>query len=459
MEPTTATILNPNPGIFVIIILLGFASLFLPRKYSLFPLFIVATYVTLGQYVVIATANFTMLRILVVFTFARAAFRTDYRSFALNSLDKAMIAWTLSTIVTYTLLWQTGHAFVNRVGLCFDTVGVYFVCRLYIHDIDDVTRIFSLCAALVVPLAGAMLYEYSTGHNLFAFLGGVPEISEIRNGRVRCQGSFHHPILMGTFGATMLPLVLSLWWQKGVSKTLTVLGTLACLVIVACSGSSGALMAALYGVAGLLIWFLRDSMRMVRWGIVLAIVILQLVMKSPFWYVLARLSSVTGGTGWHRAYLIDQAIRYFNEWWLVGTKVTSHWMPTGLLIDPTKADITNQYLVQGVNGGLVTMIIFIAIIVLGFKYVGQTVRMIGNEDFPNGILIWSMGAALFAHSVSFISVSYFDQIQVFWFFLMAAISISYDFVAEYSAQGVVTADADLQAMPPDTSVRLTGKAS
>jgi hypothetical protein len=42
---------------------------------------------------------------------------------------------------------------------------------------------------------------------------------------------------------------------------------------------------------------------------------------------------------------------------------------------------------------------------------------------------------------------------------MAAISISYDFVAEYSAQGIVTADADLQALPPDTNVRLTGKAS
>jgi hypothetical protein len=182
-------------------------------------------------------------------------------------------------------------------------------------------------------------------------------------------------------------------------------------------------------------------------------------MKSPFWYILARLSSLTGGTGWHRAYLIDQAIRYVNEWWLVGTKVTSHWMPTGLLIDPTKADITNQYLVQGVNGGLITMIIFIVIIVLGFKMVGRTVRIIGNEDFPVGILVWSMGAALFAHSVSFISVSYFDQIQVFWFFLMAAISISADFVAEYSPFRIMAPNATVQTLTQDTNVRLTGKTS
>jgi hypothetical protein len=447
MEPSNPAILNPNPGIFVVIILMGIASIFLPRKYALFPLFLVAAYVTLGQYVVIAGANFTMLRILVVFAFARALIRSDYGSFSPNGLDKAMIAWSVSTIVTYTLLWQEGHAFVNRMGLCFDTVGVYFACRLYILDIDDVSRIFSLCAVLVVPLAVAMLYEYFTGRNLFAVLGGVPALSEIRNGRVRCQGSFRHPILMGTFGATMLPLILSLWWQRGVSKTLVVAGAFSCCIIVACSGSSGAFMATLYGVAGLLFWFLRDNMRTVRWGIVLALVIMQLVMKSPFWYILARLSSLTGGTGWHRAYLIDQAIRYINEWWLVGTRVTAHWMPTGLLIDPTNTDITNQYLLEGVNGGLITMIIFISIIVLGFKYVGKTVRMIDSDDFPVKILVWSMGAALFAHSISFVSVSYFDQIKVFWYFLIAAIAISAEFTIEYSAQRIVALDIPLQPTP------------
>jgi len=454
MEPSNPDILNP--AIFVIIMLLGIASIFLPRKYSLFPLFIVAAYVTLGQYVIIAGANFTMLRILVVFAFARALVRSDYGSFSLNGLDKAMLAWSVSAVVTYTLLWQDGHAFVNRMGLCFDTVGVYFACRLYLLDIDDITRIFSLCAMLVIPLAAAMLYEYFSGKNLFAVLGGVPAISEIRYGRVRCQGSFGHPILMGTFGATMLPLVLSLWWQQRVARTLVVLGAISCCVIVACSGSSGALMATVYGVAGLLFWFLRDSMRIVRWGIVLTLIILQLVMKSPFWYILARLSSLTGGTGWHRAYLIDQAIRYINEWWLVGTKVTSHWMPTGLLLDPSNTDITNQYLLEGVNGGLVTMIIFIVIVVLGFKYVGRTVRIIDKEDFPVRILVWSMGAALFAHAISFVSVSYFDQIKVFWYFLIAAIAISADFAAEFSLPGILAPSVSLQPVQGDKTIGLTG---
>ncbi len=426
--------LNPNPPVVVAVLLMGVATVVLPRKYALFPLFIVASYITLGQYVVIATANFTMVRILIVFGLVRVMVRGDQASVVPNGLDKAMIAWAVSSVVTYTILWQSGHAFINRMGMCFDTAGVYLVCRLFCNDTRDINRILRLCAVLLIPLAIAMVIEFRTGKNVFSFLGGVPLASEIRYGRVRCQGSFRHPILMGTFGATMLPLLLSLWWKTGKAKTLAVLGSLSCLIIVACAGSSGALMAAGYGIIGLCAWPLRFSMRSVRWLMVFAIIILQFVMKAPFWYVLARLSSFTGGTGWHRAYLIDQAIRYFNEWWLVGTKVTALWMPTGLLTDPANTDITNQYLLQGVRGGVITMILFIAIVALGFAGVGRTVRILEREDFSARILVWSMGAALFAHAISFVSVAYFDQIQVFWYFLLAAISTSLDFVKSVEAQ-------------------------
>jgi hypothetical protein len=418
--------INPNPPVVIAVALMGIAMVGLPKKYALYPLFIVAAYITLGQYVVIATANFTMVRILVVFGLARMMIRHDQASVSFNRLDKAMLAWAISSIVTYTILWQDLHSFVNRLGMCFDTAGIYLLCRMYLGKPGDVMRILRLCAFLVIPLAIAMVIEFKTGKNVFSFLGGVPLVSEIRAGRVRCQGSFRHPILMGTFGATMLPIILALWWNKATSKLLVVLASLSCLAIVGCAGSSGALMATGYGVIGLCAWPLRRNMRIVRWGMVLGIVVLQLVMKSPVWYVLARLSSLSGGTGWHRAYLIDQAIRYFNEWWLVGTRVTAHWMPTGLLIDPTKADITNQYLVQGVNGGMITMILFIVIVALGFAAVGKVAKTFQTTDFATGIAAWSMGAALFAHAISFISVSYFDQIQVFWYFLMAAIAIYYD---------------------------------
>ena len=411
----------------------------------------------------VAGANFTMIRILVVFGLIRMLVHKDYAVFQLNAVDKAMIAWALSAIVTYTLLWQTGHAFVNRVGMCSDTVGVYFLCRFYVQGPVDISKLIAWCALLMMPLAAAMVYEYLTDKNLFSFLGGVPPLSEIRYGHVRCQGSFRHPILTGTFGATMLPLILSLWWNRGTAKFVTLLGAVSCAVIVACSGSSGAAMAAGYGIIGLSFWFLRDHMRVVRWGIVFALVVLQLVMKSPFWYILARLGGIMGGTGWHRAYLIDQAIRYFNEWWLVGTKVTAHWMPTGLLIDPNNTDITNQYLVQGVNGGFITMLLYILIIVLAFRAVGSAVKFFEHSDFSTRIMVWAMGAALFAHVISFVSVSYFDQIQVFWYFLLAAVSIAFESAALHASavQAGMTRAADsgtIGAVPPTGYHSLKGAA-
>jgi hypothetical protein len=38
------------------------------------------------------------------------------------------------------------------------------------------------------------------------------------------------------------------------------------------------------------------------------------------------------------------------------------------------------------------------------------------------VLIWALGVSLASHCAAFISVSYFDQIQVFWFWLLAVIA-------------------------------------
>ncbi len=67
---------------------------------------------------------------------------------------------------------------------------------------------------ILVPLVAAMLYEKATGRNVFAVLGGVSEMTLIREGKLRAQGAFQHPILAGTFGATVLPLMVGLMRMK-----------------------------------------------------------------------------------------------------------------------------------------------------------------------------------------------------------------------------------------------------
>ncbi len=71
-------------------------------------------------------------------------------------------------------------------------------------------------------------------------------------------------------------------------------------------------------------------MRAIRWGIVVILLALHAVMKAPVWFLISRLSELTGGSGWYRSALIDAFIRHFDEWWLIGTGYTAHWMPTGL---------------------------------------------------------------------------------------------------------------------------------
>jgi hypothetical protein len=260
-----------------------------------------------------------------------------------------------------------------------------------------------------------MFYEGITGHNLFSAVGIVPEFSTLREGRVRCQGSFAHPILAGTFGATVMPLILILWWYKGYKKVWCIIGLIGASVITFFASSSGAFMTFILELIAFNLWYIKERMHWVRRGLVVGIIGLVIVMKAPIWYVFSKLSDTMGGTGWHRAYLLDQAFgKYFHEWWLLGAKYTRHWMPTGVFYSEEQTDITNQFLWEGVNGGLFTMALFIAIIVCCFKTIGWVLRYNVSSNCFLGKVVWTFGVVLFGHIMSFMSISYFDQIIVYW---------------------------------------------
>jgi hypothetical protein len=199
-----------------------------------------------------------------------------------------------------------------------------------------------------------------------------------------------------------------------------VLGT---AIIVFTSSSSGAVLAVIAAGIGLMMWFMRTRMRMVRWGILASILGLALVMKAPVWYIFARLSDMTGGTGWHRSFIIDAALAHFGEWAVRGTPRTVHWggypPPPA---DPENIDITNQYIVEGVKGGVVRLALFVAVIVACFKAIGRRTGFVGRVSRADTYLYWGIGVSLFTHTVAFMSVSYFDQTVVFWYGLLAIIS-------------------------------------
>jgi len=405
---------------------MGILLLALPRRYAIIPILALVSYMTMGTNLVVGGLNFTMLRLLLIFGWTRLIIRREFHGVKLNRIDKAVIAFVISSLVTYTLLWGTYDAFKNKLGLAYNVIGFFFLFRFLIRDLQDARRVVRIAAVMIIPLAGLMTFEKRTGHDLFAYFGGVPEMSPVRDGVIRCQGPFSHPILAGSFGATLLPLFLGLGAQKiKLAKLTAAIGIMAAGVVIFCSGSSGPVLAGLAGVCGFLFWPLRGKMRLIRWGIVAAIVVLQLAMKPPVWFIIAKIDIFSGNTGWHRAHLIDIAYRNFFDWWLVGTRSVDNW-DVGY---DHNIDITNQYVSYGIDGGLVTFSLFIAIIVRCFSGVGRTVRSLGSQPQASRLFVWSLGAALFAHVTNYFSISYFDQNIIAWYLLLAMIASLGDYAA------------------------------
>jgi hypothetical protein len=175
------------------------------------------------------------------------------------------------------------------------------------------------------------------------------------------------------------------------------------------------MMGVLSAIIGGLFFYFRYSMRVVRWGLLLILIALHLWMKAPVWHLVSRVGAVGGSTGWHRFNLINQVIINFDEWWFWGCSgqtVASWGVYAG--------DITNQYILEGVRGGFLTMCLFITVIVIAFREVGRLWRLQMRNPYRLAIS-WALGVSLFIHCINFIGVSYFGQIWILWYLLLAMI--------------------------------------
>ena len=144
---------------------------------------------------------------------------------------------------------------------------------------------------------------------------------------------------------------------------------------------------------------------------------LHIVMKAPVWHLISRVNIVEGSTGWHRYHLIDQAINRFSEWALLGTRDTGHW---GFML----VDITNQYVLEGVQGGVLTLILFIILLFMAVKTVGSySLRMM---PITEQWFAWGFCVSILGHCISFLGVSYFGQIRMLLYLTFALVAFIYD---------------------------------
>ncbi|ULA58168.1 MAG: conserved membrane protein of unknown function [Nitrospira sp.] len=420
MEPQESTITEIS---LIITLGMGFIWFVLPRRYAFVPLLIAGCYMSLAQALIISGVHFNIIRILISLGILRIFVRKEMFSIRLNPIDKVFLAWLFSSAFISALFNGENINLIGCLGSVYDGLGIYLIVRALIRDLDDVVLNVKMLGIMIIPLAFIFMVEHMTGKNPFSYLGGVPTFSEIRNGRIRSQGPFKHSILAGTFGATALPLFVGLMVYSTRNRVLATLAFGAAMVIILTASSSGPFLAFLAGSVGLACWYLRAYVRAIRWGIAVFFVALHIYMKDPVWFFIARISDITGGGGWYRSALINAAIIHFDEWWLSGTAYTRHWMESGITGNPNMVDIVNHYVAQGVSGGVLALFLFIWLIVKCFTASGSAVRDEARFSIQERFFIWSMGCTVLGHVVSFFSVSYFDQMVLFWYFIIGANAI------------------------------------
>jgi hypothetical protein len=392
----------------------GLAILFTPRRWAIVPMLAAACFVAPAQRVVVFSLDFDVLRILTIIGWARVLMRGEATGLKWRSLDLALIAWAISGTVVMTALYMSHRILIYRLGIMYDALGLYFLFRCLIREWKDVETIAISAAWLSIPLALAFLLEKNTGRNLFSIFGGVPSITLMRQGSLRCQGAYAHPILAGSFWAVLLPLVIALRWRTDWRRILAPIGLICALIIIFASSSSTPMMATFAAFGAMALYRFRRWMGTLRILVVIGLLMLQLVMNHPIWHLLTRIDLTGGSTGWYRYKLIDDFMRHIGDWWLLGTKSAASWREWGA------NDITNQYVLEGVTGGLLTLLIFIVVIVLAFRAVGRFENLFGQER-SRTLMAWAIGASLAVHAVIFIGVSYFGQIQMLWYLTLATI--------------------------------------
>jgi hypothetical protein len=425
-----------NPLAALVLVVLCVVILTAPRRWALLALLTGALYVTQYEAISLLGLNLFSARLLELMLLARVLTRREWSFFNLNAIDRAVLLLYVYATVVFLLRSKDGQAY--QVGGAVDAFLVYFSCRALIGSPEDFRWLLRSFVLLLIPFVLAVAIERLKGHSPLAFVGwGSQEGTWMRDGKVRCFGSFRNPTLLGTIGVSFIPIFVGMAFRPE-DRNRAALGIALCLTIVWAANSGGPVSGVAFGAFAWLFWKVRTKMRAVRWGIVAFISLAAILMKAPVWYLVAHVSEITGGDGWHRAFLMDVSFQNLGKWWLAGMPITDtiSWFPYSLAAT-NGADITNQFVGFGITAGVGALALFILLLARAFSALGKAlhaVRTASMQPDEDEFLLWGLGAMLAAHIINWLGITYFDQIYVFWFVQLAAISTLSDWYLKKTSE-------------------------
>jgi hypothetical protein len=383
-------------------------------------LFALAAFLPSAQRIVVAGADFNFVRVLALVGMMRILLRGEAGQVRWGFFDALVALGAGFRVVGFFLSRGDPSALITSIGANFEILGCYLVFRSTLVSREDLGILLRWAALITLAVVPFFLLESATGRNLFAVFGGVPEFTAIREGKLRCQGAIAHPILAGCFFASLIPLWIGLFLNgRGGDRMLAFAGVGGALVVTFCCASSTPVVAAAQAIVAWALFPIRAWLRFIWGGAILAGLVLHFAMTKPIWFLIARIDAVGGSTGWHRSHLIDAAVRHLGEWWMFGTRSTGHW-GWGL------QDVTNQFILDGVNGGLGAVVILVTLMVLAFRAAGRLIRTDLAAGSPaasptraEAILGFAMGATVLVQMGIFLAVSYFGQTIMIWQLVLA----------------------------------------
>jgi hypothetical protein len=387
----------------------------LPRKKAITPFLLTFFSIPAGQVLVLGGVHITMLQILILTVLGRmVAFRgsASEKRFGggFNPLDKVVMAWTLVSLMMFCLQFMEMQALIRGVATLIEGLGGYLAARFLIPDRETVRRAVKLLAVVCVIQGFCMVSEQFTHQNVFSFAGANPPT--IREGHVRSEGAMGN-LWAGALAGALIPLFLWLWLEgrSRMAAYAGLAGATAMVFATYASTSWGAYGASLLGLA---FWPLRKRMRLVRWGIVGILVGLHLVMHGPVWSLIEKIDLTGGSSSYHRYMLVDNCIRHFSDWWLIGYKNYGDW---GF----DMWDLCNQFVVNALTGGLLTLVLYLTIFKRSFRAIGIARKRV-EGDRRQEWLCWCLGSALFANVVAHFGINYMIHLSMCLFVLLACIS-------------------------------------
>jgi hypothetical protein len=396
-----------------ITVFLAVVLFLLPRQYFIVPFIVCACFIPADQRMIVMDLDFTPLRILVVIGVLRLLLKGETIPLRWNVLDKLIFAWAVVGACVFIIQWMDAKMLVFKCGILFDVIGMYWLFRQSLECWDDVALVFKVLAVCCILLAPFVVFEKTTGKNPFDVFGKAE--TTMRENEYRCQATFSHSIILGSFFATLVPCFIALaktlrwwyisWFAAGVS-----------VLAVFASASSTPLFVLAFMLMLMLSFHFRRFGKYALIGAFVMAMGLHLLMEAPVWHLISRVSAVAGSTGWHRYVLIDNAVSHFHEWAMIGCKTTEHW-GYGMI------DVTNQYIVEGIRGGVATLVLMLVALYLMLRTAWRF--SLQEMSIDRQWLGWGVCVMFIGHCVTFLGVFYVGQMRMFLYLTFAVVSAIY----------------------------------